>query len=464
MSPATINGIQGITRQFVSLRIEIKKGLDIPISGTPEQVIDTGRSVKTVALLGTDYAGLKPRMLVEPGRAVGLGEPLFLDKRDPSVQFVSPGTGRVVAVNRGRRRALQSVVIELDENAAPEATFDSLDAADPAAIRNVLLRSGAWIGFRTRPFNRVPDSGASPRSVFITAIDTRPLAADPGVVIAGYANEFRIGMNIIDCLTEAPVYLCTGPGWPGFEPAGASIRRVEFSGPHPAGLPGTHIHYLDPVAADRSVWHIGYQDVIAIGHLFRTGRLLPERVVSVGGPGAVKPRLLRTRPGASITELLVGEVTPQRNCRLISGSVLGGFAAEGPMAFLGRYDNQISVIAEQAEGRLFGWLGTGSEQYSFAGLFASARSQSRLRAFTTARNGRRAAMIPVGAFERVMPLDILPAPLLRALLVKDTDSAQALGCLELAEEDLALSSFVCPAKQDYGAALRINLDQIEKEG
>ena len=239
---------------------------------------------------------------------------------------------------------------------------------------------------------------------------------------------------------------------------------MEFSGPHPAGLPGTHIHYLDPVAADRSVWHIGYQDVIAIGHLFKTGRLLTERVVSVGGPGAVKPRLLRTRPGASITELLAGEVAPQRNCRLISGSVLGGFAAEGPMAFLGRYDNQISVIVEQAERRLFGWFGTAWDKYSFAVPFAAARSQARLREITTARNGRRAAMIPVAAFERVMPLDILPVPLLRALLVKDTDSAQALGCLELAEEDLALASFVCPAKQDYGAALRLNLEQIEKEG
>jgi len=446
------------------LRIKIRKGLDIPIAGTPEQVIDTGRSVKTVALLGTDYVGLKPRMLVEPGRAVGLGEPLFLDKCDPAVQFASPGTGRVVAVNRGRRRVLQSVVIELDENAASATTFDSLDAEDPAAIRDVLLRSGAWTGFRTRPYNRVPDSTVSPRSIFVTAIDTRPLAADPGVVIAGYAGEFRTGMNIIDCLSQAPVYLCTGPDWPGSEPAEASIRRVEFSGPHPAGLPGTHIHYLDPVAVDRSVWHIGYQDVIAIGHLFKTGRLLTERVVSVAGPGAVKPRLLRTRPGASITELLAGEVAPQRHCRLISGSVLGGFAAAGPMAFLGRYDNQISVVVEQAERRLFGWFGTGSDKYSFAGPFAAARSRGRLREFTTARNGRWAAMIPVAAFERVMPLDILPVPLLRALLVKDTEIAQALGCLELAEEDLALTSFVCPAKQDYGAALRLNLDQIEKEG
>jgi Na+-transporting NADH:ubiquinone oxidoreductase subunit A len=448
----------------VSLQIKIKKGLDIPIAGTPVQVVDAGQPVNTVALLGANFVGLRPRMLVEPGQAVGLGEPLFLDKRDPAVQFTSPGTGRVVAVNRGRRRALQSVVIELDENAASEVIFDFLDSEDSAAIRDVLLRSGAWTGFRTRPYDRVPDSAACPRSIFVTAIDTRPLAADPRVVVAGYADEFWTGMKIIDRLVQVPVFLCTGPDWPNSEPVEASFRRVEFTGPHPAGLPGTHIHFLDPVAADRSVWYIGYQDVIAIGHLFKTGRLLTERVVSIAGPGALKPRLVRTRPGASIKELLAGEVAAERNCRLISGSVLGGFAAEGSMAFLGRYDNQVSVIAAQAQRRLFGWFGNESNMYSFAGPFASTRGPGHLREFTTARNGRRAAMIPVAAFERVMPLDILPGPLLRALLVKDTDNAQALGCLELAEEDLALTSFVCPAKQDYGAALRINLEQIEKEG
>jgi Na+-transporting NADH:ubiquinone oxidoreductase subunit A len=445
-------------------RIKIDKGLDIPIAGSPEQVIDKGRSLRTVALLGTDYAGLKSKMLVEAGQAVGLGEPLFLDKHDPEVRFVSPGTGRVIAVNRGRRRVLQSVVIELDSEAAPETIFGPLQLEDPATVREFLLRSGMWTGFRTRPYNRVPDSSLTPRSIFVTAIDTRPLAADPGVVIAERDSEFEMGMAVISRLGDGPVYLCTGPNWRGPECEQDGIERVEFDGPHPAGLPGTHIHHLDPVAADRMVWHIGYQDVIAIGYLCRTGRLLTERILSIAGPGAVKPRLVRTRIGANLLQLLTGEVALDQDLSFISGSVLDGFAARGALGFLGRYHNQISVVPDKTDRRLLGWIAPELGQHSSAGLLASDARAGRLREFTTARNGRRAPMIPVAAFERVIPMDILPVPLLRALLVKDTDAAQALGCLELAEEDLALSSFVCPAKQDYGAALRINLEQIERDG
>lgn len=445
-------------------RVIIKKGLDIPIPGSPEQTIECGPPVKTVALLGADYAGLKPRVLVEPGQVIGLGEPLILDKRNTAVQFTAPGTGRVIAVNRGRRRALQSVVIELDESAAPEKIFDVARLKNQADIRELLLKSGAWTSFRTRPFEQVPGSGSSPRSLFVTAIDTRPLAADPAVVIAARMENFALGLETVTQLSTGSVYFCTGPDWQGPEPSGIGVQRVEFDGPHPAGLAGTHIHYLDPVAADRSVWHIDYQDVIAIGHLCSTGRLSCERVIALGGPGVLRPRLLRTRSGANIAELLEGELVPDGNCRLISGSVLDGCVAAGPVAFLGRYHSQIAVIGERTERRRFGWFEIGSNSFGLAGRIAAARHTGTLSKISTALNGRQVAMLPTEAFERVMPLDILPVPLFRALLIKDTDTAQALGCLELAEDDLALSSFVCPAKQDYGAALRINLDYIEKEG
>lgn len=417
-----------------------------------------------VALLATDYVGLKPKILLEPGQLVGLGTPLMLDKRDPNVLFTSPGSGRLVGINRGRRRALQSVVIELDDTAAPAVVFEPNLSQTPDTIRNLLLRSGAWTSFRTRPYNRVADSSSSPRSIFVTAIDTRPLAADPSVVIAQRENEFQRGMEIISQLGDWPVYLCTGPNWSGPEVDGDRIRRAEFDGPHPAGLPGTHIHHLDPVSADRMVWHIGYQDVIAIGHLFQTGRLLAERIVSIAGPSVLKPRLVRTRLGASVEELMSGELALHQACRVISGSVLDGAVAHGPSAYLGRYHNQISALPDKSERHLFGWMSSGRQRRSKAVPFASARGDDSGREFTTACHGRQAAMLPAGAFERVMPLDILPIPLLRAILVRDTDTAQDLGCLELAEEDLALSSFVCPGKQDYGAALRINLEQIEEDG
>lgn len=443
-------------------QIKIVKGLDILIEGKPEQVIHAGQSVKTVALLGADYSGLKPRILVEAGQAVGLGEPLFIDKRFPEIQYTAPGSGWIKAVNRGFHRALQSVEIELDDDAAPEKTFATGDANDQAAIRKLLWLSGIWSSFRTRPYNQVPAPAGKPCAIFITAIDTRPLAPNPDIVVAEHQDKFSKGMHVISQLTEEPVFLCTAPDWTGPEPTHKNIVRVEFSGPHPAGLPGTHIHHLNPVFAGSAVWHINFQDVISIGHLFETGRLFTERVISLGGPGVINPRLLLTRPGANIEELLSNETHATEKCRLISGSVLDGFTAVGPTSYLGRYDNQVSVIVSEAMRRRFGWLSAGSALHGFTDSMRSMPERSQ--AFTTALNGRKVAMIPTEAFERVMPLDILPTPLLRALLIKDTDTAQSLGCLELAEEDLALCSFICPAKQDYGAALRVNLEQIAQEG
>ena len=249
---------------------------------------------------------------------------------------------------------------------------------------------------------------------------------------------------------------------------GEQIRQVEFAGPHPAGLPGTHIHHLDPVGADRTAWHIGYQDVIAIGKLFSEGRIWVERIVALGGAGFGRPRLITTRLGANIHELVAGELQHPREGsrppRLISGSVLDGRTAAGSTSYLGRYHLQISAIPDGGRRRLFGWLGLFARSYSFAGLFRRRQGHTKLPSFSTARNGRPTALVPVDAFEHVMPLNILPIPLLRALLIRDTDQGQALGCLELDADDLALCSFVCPGKIDYGAALRINLDQIEREG
>lgn len=429
--------------------IKITKGLDIPIAGVPEQAIDSATKVNQVALLATDFIGLKPKVLVREEQHVGLGEPLLIDKHDEHLQFVSPGTGRIVGINRGARRKLQSIVIELDDSVAKEKIFDTNLSGNTRKLRRVLLKSGLWTGFRTRPFNRVASSVSTPSSVFITAIDTRPLAANPNVVIANRQNDFIAGMNIIRQLGDWPVYLCTAPDWSGPTFKDKGIKITHFSGPHPAGLVGTHIHHLDPVAIDRMVWHIGYQDVIAIGHLFETGRLLTERIVSLAGAVVNNPRLLKTRLGANINQLISNEVTAKNNSRTISGSVLDGTQADGALAYLGRYDNQVSVIPDYSRPKNHGW---------FADIFGNAQ------VINTATHGRLAAMISVEAFDRILPLDLLLAPLLRAILVKDTVAAENLGCLELAEEDLALSSYICPAKQNYASALRLNLKLIEQEG
>jgi Na+-transporting NADH:ubiquinone oxidoreductase subunit A len=450
-------------------RIRTAKGLNIPLAGEPEQSVYPGPTLQHLALCGPDYLGLKPRLLVSEGDRVGLGQPLFIDKRDPQVQYCSPGQGTVAAINRGARRVLESVVVRLEDSGVDDVCFEPVSdqpigTLDRDLVAGRLQQSGLWTAFRTRPFSRVPLSDSSPDSIFITAIDTRPFSPDPALVVRDDSAAFVSGLRVLSLLTAGTVYLCTGPGWNIETPEVERLQITEFSGPHPAGLPGTHIHFLDPVGADRVAWHIAYQDVIAIGKLFTSGAIHTTRIIALGGDCLIKPRLVKTRLGASIDELLDGEIRCPDAGRVISGSVLGGRSASGGLAYLGRYHNQVSVIREGGDRHLFGWVGLFPRRFSAAPVRLPGLGQNRKQSFSTAQNGRFTGMIPVRVFEKVMPLDILPAPLFRALMVKDTDQAQALGCLELDEEDLALSSFVCPAKNDYGTALRINLKQIEREG
>ena len=449
------------------MRIRIRKGLNIPVAGAPEQRIGDGNAVGWVALVPKDYRGLRPQLMVEAGDRVRLGQALLTDKSNPDVLFTSPGCGEVVAIHRGERRSLQSVVIRLEGD--EEETFASYDRAalttlDRHLVRVALLASGLWTSFRTRPFGKIPSSDASPHSIFITAIDTRPLAADPRVVIGERTQEFSDGVAVVSRLTDGQVYVCQAPGPELDLPKLESVTRATFEGPHPAGLPGTHIHFLDPAGENKSVWHLSYQDVIAIGSLFTTGRLLTERIVALGGPLVRRPRLVRTRMGASTEDLLENEVEPAE-CRVISGSILDGRRAAGRARYLGPYDLQISVLREDQTRRFLNWLAPGIDKYSALRAFASVlRPRSHRFPLTTSQNGSPRAMIPIGNFENVMPLDILPAPLLKALIVRDTETARALGCLELDEEDLALCSFVCCSKYEYGAFLRDTLDLIEKDG
>lgn len=448
------------------MRTIIKKGLDIPIRGAPEQAIDLGAEVGSAALMGTDIVGIRPSMHVKEGDRVKLGQPVFTDKRNPDVHFTAPATGTVTAINRGARRSLQSVVIRIEGDDAVE--FESFSAASLAQlgyekVRDVLLESGLWNAFRTRPFTHIPRPDTRPAALFVNAMDTNPLAPDPAVIIADAGAAFAQGLEVVAHLTEGPVYVCTAPDSGITVPPADKFRHAEFAGPHPAGLVGTHIHFLEPVSAAKTVWHTNYQRVIALGRLFTSGRLPTEKVIALGGPMARKPRLLRTRIGASLRDLLDGELREGR-VRIISGSPLSGHQASGPLAYLGRYHNQVSILGEGSERELFAWARPGMRKYSSERAFAGHLANREGFALTTTQNGSPRAMVSTGSFEKVMPLDILATPLLKALLVQDTDTARALGCLELDEEDLALCSFVCNGKYDYGPFLRMNLDEIEAHG
>jgi len=444
--------------------IKIKQGLDLPVTGSPNQTIEDGPAIRTVAILGTDYVGMKPTMTVKVGDRVKLGQILFSDKRNEGVNYTSPASGTVASINRGQKRVLQSVVIDVEgDDAEVFAAYPSteLSSIGYQKTQDNLLASGLWTAFTTRPFGKVPVPGSKPHSLFVTAIDTNPLAANPEVIIAAEAEAFQQGLDVLANLTEGEVYLCKAPN-AGIGGNG-KVKVEEFAGPHPAGLTGTHIHFLDPVSIHKTVWSINYQDVIAVGKLFTSGKLSVDRVISIAGPQVENPRLVRTRLGASTDELTAGQLQAGDN-RVISGSILSGSTAYGPYAFLGRYHLQVSVLLEGRERGLLEYLQPGTNKHSVANVFLSKLNPKKLFSFTTSTNGSPRAIVPVGSYEAVMPLDILPTQLLRTLVVGDTETAQLLGCLELSEEDLALCTYACPGKYEYGPILRDNLTRIEKEG
>jgi Na+-transporting NADH:ubiquinone oxidoreductase subunit A len=416
----------------------MRRGLDLGIDGEPETThVGDANEVGSVALLGSDAPGVRAELRVAPGDRVRRGQTLWVDRRRPEVRFTAPGSGVVTSLERGPRRRLEALVIRLEGDEA-----ERFDRVEPAAVgrlprdrlQALMLASGLWTALRTRPFGRIPDPGAAPRSLFVTALDSEPLAPPAERIIAERPRDFALGLEALTRLTDGPVYLCQRPR---ATLPGAELERVTpagFSGPHPAGLAGTHIHFLDPVGPDTEVWHLGYADVLELGRVLAFGELGSSRVVALTGPGMARPRLVRTRPGADLTDLLRGELL-REDCRVLSGSVLSGRQASGRIGFLGRSHAQVCALPEGPAAGFAGWTlpGRGGRARRVLG------GLRRSGALDTGLGGRRGAFLPLERLERIMPLRLLPGPLLRALLVGDVDTAQQLGCLELIEEDLALA-------------------------
>lgn len=450
----------------------IKKGLDLPIAGDPEQVIDGMRVPTRVALLADDYVGMRPTMLVQTGDRVKRGQALFEDKKTPGVLYTSPAAGTVTAINRGEKRAFQSVVVELDASEAKgdgeQVRFAAYSGKAPAGlsrdeIKALLIESGLWTALRTRPFSKVPAPETAPHAIFVTAMDTNPHAPNVELIVKGNEADFERGLVCVAKLTEGRTYLCKARGAAIPANPNTGIQIEEFEGVHPAGTVGVHINRLSPVSHARTVWHLGLQDVIAIGRLFGTGKLDMERVIALAGPSVARPRLLRTRLGAATADLVSGELKEGEH-RVISGSVLSGRTAMGEVfGYLGRYHQQVSVLREGREREFLGWLSPGTKKFSVLPAFASRFLGSKFD-FTTNTNGSPRAMVPIGMYEKVMPMDIIPTFLLRSLLIGDLEEAEKLGVLELDEEDVALCTFVCPGKHDFGVHLREMLNRIDKEG
>jgi Na+-transporting NADH:ubiquinone oxidoreductase subunit A len=458
--------------------------LSLPISGAPEQTLDDGPAPGTVAVVAADYPGMKPAMHVSPGDAVRRGQLLFEDRKQPGVRFTSPAAGTVAAVNRGAKRALISVVVRVDpgdQAGSGGGDFSSYTGRHPGALSRgeveaLLVESGDWAALRARPFGRTAAPGSRPKSIFVTAMSSEPFAPEADRVAEGRAGDLERGLAALARLTDGPVYLCRAPGTLAAVQASGQVRIEEFVGPHPAGAPGLHIHTLDPVDRGKLVWQVGLQDTLAIGRLFATGEPDVQRIVALAGPPVRRPRLLRTRLGASLADVTRGEigagaeVVSDDAVRVVSGSPLAGRTAIGENApadlhgYLGRFHDTVSVLDDDYSRHFLGWLQPGFGAFSRARAFASSMLPRKSFAMTTTTYGSPRAIVPIGLYESVFPWDLQPTFLLKSLVAGDIERAEELGCLELLEEDLALCTFVCPGKTEYGPYLRDALELIEKEG
>ncbi|WPU66153.1 Na(+)-translocating NADH-quinone reductase subunit A [Peredibacter starrii] len=446
--------------------IKTSKGLDIPISGAPAQQISASKTVRTVALLGEDYNGMKPTMLVQVGDKVLKGQPLFEDKKTPGVFFTAPVAGTVREINRGDKRVFQSIVIEVhgfDQVQLKSYKHSGINSYSAEDVRKLLIESGFWTFLRTRPFSKTPAVDSTPSSIFVNVMDTNPLAPDTEVIVRERMEDFKAGVEVLSRL-GVKVFVVTHPSSSVNLTGLSNVVHEKFQGAHPAGNVGTHIHHLDPVSATKTVWHVNYQDTMAIGHLFTTGIISNEKVISIAGPMAKSPRLIKTLRGASISDLTQDEVKENSGVRFVSGSVLGGRTASGAVNYLGQFHQQVSLIKEGHYREFMGWQSPGLNKYSLKNVFLSKIFPGKKFNFDTNTNGSHRSIVPIGSFEQVMPFDILPTQLLRYLMVQHSDMAINLGALELDEEDLALCTFVDPCKNEYGPVLRANLMKIEKEG
>ncbi|MGL6197201.1 MAG: Na(+)-translocating NADH-quinone reductase subunit A [Thermoguttaceae bacterium] len=480
-------------------QIIISKGLNLPIAGAPKQQIEDAKEVNFFEIVGPDYVGMKPTLHVQVGDVVKLGQLLFEDKKTAGVKYTSPVAGTVREIRRGEKRAFLAVRIEKNkqdkkktEESVQFAKFTQSELLDLTSekVRDQLVESGLWTALRSRPYSKVPSPNSKPSSLFVTAMDSNPLAPSAELIISEKADDFVNGLKILSKICGKKIYLCKSPDSkiPGAadsdnplqlesksgcnckgENCGNLLETVTFAGPHPAGLPGTHIHFLDPVSSRKAAWYIGYQDVIAVGQLFTTGVLPTERVVAISGPKVNEPTLVRTRLGACIDELVAGKLNKGPN-RVISGSVLSGRTAcgdavkpEDQLLGLGRYHNQITVITEVDTPELFGWTMPGIRKFSLTRTVASCLLPLVPFRMSSCVYGGHRAVYPMSQFEKVMPLDIYPAFLFQALENVDIEKSEQLGCLELDEEDLALCTFADPGKNDYGKSLRTVLDMFLKE-
>ena len=430
------------------------------MSGIPNTDIASAAAPKNVSILPISFRGVKPKLMVDEGDQVKIGSPLFFDKTKPEVRWASPASGNVTSIQFGARRVIEKIEITVENNdkvSIQTLSQGEFESASRKPILDKILKANLFPLIRQRPFNKVADPKDIPRDIFISGHNSAPLSVDLSRLIKDEKDIFQTGLNVLKKLTEGNVYLTLGSSME-FD----NVITQTISGPHPSGNVGIQIHHTKPLRPGDVIWSVNAQHVITLGKLFQTGSYDPTVIVSIGGSGATNPSTVKTIMGVNIG-LLVEEQNLKEPIRLISGDVLTGKTVENA-DFLGFYDSSVSIINDDVKRPFLGMLSPGSSRtkYSLTNAFLSFGNKAFN--FTSSQNGELRAMVPLNAWEDVLPLDIYPNPLYRAILAQDIEEMEKLGIWECDDEDFALCSFACPSKIDVGGVVRDGLDLMEKEG
>ncbi|MDD4107240.1 MAG: Na(+)-translocating NADH-quinone reductase subunit A [Prolixibacteraceae bacterium] len=446
----------------MSETIRLRKGLDIKLKGRADKITDSLKTPDFVAIKPLDFRGTTPKLKVKPGDKIKAGDALFFDKYNPDVLFTSPAGGVVSAVKRGERRRILEVVVEIDKNAG-EVEFVKADPnmLSPEEVKSQLLKSGIWPFIKSRPFGITASVNDKPKAVYISAFDTAPLAPDYDYILEGQTDTFQTGIDALKKLTEGPVYLGVRKNTVFQEIKNVELRY--FSGPHPAGNAGVQIHHVCPVSKGEVVWTVNVQDVLFIGRLFQTGKIDFTRVIALTGSEVKKPQYLKTVVGAPISLITDGNLKKVGyHQRIISGNVLTGEKV-GMQDYLGFFDSQVTVIPEGDDYELLGWVTPGLKKFSASRTFFSNLFPEKEYEMNANLHGGERAFVLTGQYEKVVPMDILPVYLLKAILANDIDKMEQLGIYEVIEEDFALCEYVCTSKIKVQDILRSGINTIIKE-
>lgn len=445
--------------------IKLKKGLDIKLNGEAEKVVKPAGTITRCAIKPTDFRALTPRLAVKVGDKVKAGDTLFTDKARPEIKFTAPVSGSIEAINRGDRRKLLEVVIQADaEIQYKDFGKTDLHQLGREEIVSKLLDSGLWPMILQRPYQIIADPQVTPKAIFVSAFDTAPLAPDYDVLLNGQEKDLQAGFDCLHQLAGKPVMLALRADTPSTS-VFTRLKNVEihyFEGPHPAGNAGIQIHHLNPINKGEHVWTVNAQDVALIGRLFNEGHTDLQKIIALTGSEVEKPLYYRTILGADLHSLIGGKLKNQVHQRIISGNVLTGDKVE-PDGFLGYYANQITVIPEGDQYEFLGWATPGFNKFSASKLFPSFLCPGKHYTLDTNYHGERRAFVMSGQYERVLPMDIYPVYLLKAILAQDIDQMEQLGIYEVAPEDMALCEFVCTSKTPVQEILNAGIELMMRE-